>query len=89
MDGTLVVTSVGTRVKLAAGESIAIEPQLESVAAKIELTNESDSRTHFTLFAGRPVREAFVQKGPFVMSTEAEIEQLEADFAAGRLGRLE
>jgi len=89
INGALEVNITGDPVKLLPGQSIAIESQSESESHPIELINESDSRAHFALFAGRPVREAFIQKGPFVMSTEAEIEQVEADFAAGKLGRLD
>lgn len=89
INGALDVSIAGDQVKLLPGQSIAIESSSESEPLAVELTNERDSRAHFALFAGRPLREAFVQKGPFVMSTEAEIEQLEADFAAGKLGRLD
>jgi redox-sensitive bicupin YhaK (pirin superfamily) len=36
------------------------------------------------LFAGRPLHEAVVARGPFVMNTEGEIEQAYADYRAGR-----
>ena len=38
------------------------------------------------LYAGRPLREPVVARGPFVMNTEAEIEQAYADYRAGRFG---
>jgi redox-sensitive bicupin YhaK (pirin superfamily) len=39
------------------------------------------------LYAGRPLYEAaVVARGPFVMNTEAEIEQAYADYRAGRFG---
>ena len=38
------------------------------------------------LYAGRPLHEAVVAGGPFVMNTEAEIEQAYADYRAGRFG---
>lgn len=41
---------------------------------------------HVLLVAGQPLHEPFVQHGPFVMGTEAEIEQAFADYRAGRLG---
>ena len=37
------------------------------------------------LFAGRPLHEPVVARGPFVMNTEAEIEQAYVDYRAGRL----
>ncbi|MBV8106327.1 MAG: pirin family protein [Hyphomicrobiales bacterium] len=38
------------------------------------------------LYAGRPLREPVVARGPFVMNTEAEIEQAYADYRGGRFG---
>lgn len=38
------------------------------------------------LIAGRPLGEPIVQYGPFVMNTQAEIQQAVADYRAGRLG---
>jgi redox-sensitive bicupin YhaK (pirin superfamily) len=38
------------------------------------------------LYAGRPLHEPVVARGPFVMNTEAQIEQAYADFRAGRFG---
>ena len=40
------------------------------------------------LYAGRPLHEAVGERGPFVMNTEAEIEQAYADYRAGRFGPL-
>jgi redox-sensitive bicupin YhaK (pirin superfamily) len=38
------------------------------------------------LYAGRPLHEPVVARGPFVMNSEAEIEQAFADYRAGRFG---
>jgi quercetin 2,3-dioxygenase len=40
------------------------------------------------LYAGRPLHEAVIARGPFVMNTEAEIEQAYADYRAARFGPL-
>jgi redox-sensitive bicupin YhaK (pirin superfamily) len=42
-------------------------------------------RSELLLAAGRPLREPIVQRGPFVMNTQAEIEQAFADYRAGVL----
>ena len=39
------------------------------------------------LGAGRPLHEPIVQRGPFVMNSEAEIEKAFADYRAGILDR--
>jgi len=41
----------------------------------------------FILVAGKPIGESIVQYGPFVMNTEAEIQQAMADYRSGRLVR--
>jgi redox-sensitive bicupin YhaK (pirin superfamily) len=42
----------------------------------------------FVLFAGRPLRERVVARGPFIMNSEAQIQQAIEDYRAGRMGRL-
>jgi redox-sensitive bicupin YhaK (pirin superfamily) len=44
-------------------------------------------RSEMLVAAGRPLREPIVQRGPFVMNTEAEIDQAIADYRAGVLDR--
>jgi quercetin 2,3-dioxygenase len=46
----------------------------------------TDKPLRALLYAGRPLHEAVVARGPFVMNTEAEIEQAYADYRAGRFG---
>jgi quercetin 2,3-dioxygenase len=40
------------------------------------------------LIAAQPIREPFLQYGPFVMTTEAEIRQAMRDYLEGRMGRI-
>ncbi|WP_286845234.1 pirin-like C-terminal cupin domain-containing protein, partial [Idiomarina sp. UBA4206] len=75
-------------VTLPSGQALAIGNQSASLGSTIELANQSSSDIKFVLFSAEPVKEEFVQKGPFVMSTESDIEQIEADYAAGKLGQL-
>ena len=48
---------------------------------------EAGAAAQALLIAGRPLKEAIVQYGPFVMNSEQEIRQAVADYREGRLGR--
>jgi len=87
--GGIELTIAGEKVRLQAGESIAIEATFGSGDHTIEFTNVAAPGAHFVLLAAAPVKEAFVQKGPFVMNNESEIATVEADYAAGKLGHIE
>ena len=54
-----------------------------------EISLASDQGAHAVLFRGRPLREAFVQKGPFAMGNTAELDAVEAAYRAGRLGSID
>ena len=49
---------------------------------------EASQRAQVLLLSGVPLREPFVQYGPFVMNTEREIQQAFEDYQAGRLGEI-
>jgi redox-sensitive bicupin YhaK (pirin superfamily) len=46
-----------------------------------------DVRTVLIVAAGKPLREPIVQRGPFVMNTEAEIQKAFSDYRAGVLDK--
>lgn len=54
-----------------------------------KLTVRSAAASQFVLIQGAPIRESFIQKGPFVMSTTDEVERVMADHKAGRLGSID
>jgi len=70
--GQLVAFGDGDAVTLTADES------QESRAPNLEVV----------LLGGRPIREPVAWYGPFVMNTNAEIEQALADYRAGRMGQI-
>lgn len=71
-------------ITIPAGEALAIRARQEPVT--LALRAHFDGRA--VIVTGEPVTEAFIQRGPFVMSTETEIEKIEADYRSGRLGKL-
>lgn len=88
IQGQLSLEINGEKKNLSQGQSIALPQLNEQPVNTLQLNNRSANETHFALFAGQPVNEPFVQKGPFVMSSHEEIVQIEADFAAGKLGSI-
>lgn len=89
ISGSLTCSIDSAEISLSTGQSIAITQSEDTLTHSIQLENSVSEQVHFALFAAKPIREDFVQKGPFVMSTEADIAQVEADYAAGKLGYLD
>lgn len=54
-----------------------------------DITMSADHAAHVVLFRGKPLRDAFIQRGPFAMGSEAEIDAVEAAYRAGRLGSID
>lgn len=50
-----------------------------------EVVASSDAGARFLLLAARPIGEPVARRGPFVMNTEAELDQAVADYRSGRL----
>ncbi|SBS27262.1 Pirin [Marinomonas aquimarina] len=75
-------------ITLHKGQSIAMSALGNGQVQALQIVNSGGEQAHFALFSAQPVAEAFVQKGPFVMASEAEIERIEAEYAAGKLGHL-
>lgn len=76
---------IGSRsIRIAKGKAVALHTGEKGSS----LSLHSVSGSHFALIEGDPIRESFIQKGPFVMSTADELERVSADYAAGRLGSI-
>ncbi len=74
----------GVSQPLRSNESVA----LRTNAADSSVEIRSEGGAQFVLLQGAPLREPFVQRGPFVMSTSAELDAVAAAHAAGELGSL-
>lgn len=58
-------------------------------AGAIDISFFSAQGAHAVLFRGPPLRQTFVQRGPFAMGNAAELDAVEADYRAGRLGSID
>lgn len=71
------------------GSEIAREAQLVMLGRDgSEVVLEANSDATLLLLSGEPIDEPLVGHGPFVMNTQAEIEQAFADFGSGRFGEM-
>ena len=86
--GDLKVSIAGQEMTLFSGQSIAVSQLLGISEQEIKIDNQENTPAHFVLFAAEPLNEEFVQKGPFIMRSELEIEQVKAEFDAGKHGHL-
>jgi len=84
VDETLKVSVGDETVTIPAGEALAISARQNPVTLTLRAREDS----HAVIVTGEPIAEPFVQRGPFVMSTEAEIAEVEAVYRAGRLDKL-
>jgi quercetin 2,3-dioxygenase len=69
-----------------AGQVVWLTRTGERRNSEVELTATTDKILRVLLFAGRPLREPVVARGPFVMNTEQQIRQAYADYQAGNFG---
>ena len=78
--------SIGAEAKLVTAGDVAWLTGGDSGKASEVAIRAMDNPLRALLYAGRPLHEAVVARGPFVMNAEAEIEQAYADYRAGRFG---
>ncbi len=54
-----------------------------------DISFSSEDGAHIVLFRGQPIRQAFVQRGPYAMGNAAELDAVEAAYRSGRLGSID
>jgi len=71
------------------GKRIQSEAQLAALSGDGEGVHLTANEPSLVLvLSGEPINEPVVSYGPFVMNTEAEIQQAIEDYKAGRMGRV-
>ncbi|HEY1943482.1 MAG TPA: pirin family protein [Roseiarcus sp.] len=80
--------SIGRTEAHAAGGDVVWLTRREDTSPSEFTISAPEQSVRALLYAGRPLREPVVARGPFVMNSEAEIEQAYADYRAGRFGRV-
>jgi len=60
-----------------------------AVSGTANISISSELGAHVVLFQGNPLRQEFVQRGPFSMGNTAELDAIEADYRSGRLGSID
>ena len=85
VDGAFDIKNGNAVISLNSGRSVPIRAQDEAQ----DLIIAAKAKAHFVILQARPLRERFVQRGPFAMSTENEVDAMFAAHAAGKLGSLE
>ena len=87
---TWILAVEGAPTVLWSGGSAALRPGAAlAMAGAEDIEISAELGAHAVLFQGRPLREAFVQRGPFAMGDEEELDAVEADYRAGRLGSID
>lgn len=83
--GDAQIAVAGSTIALREGFAVAVR----SGPTTLPLAMTSAGGAHLAMLQGHPIRERFVQQGPFVMSNTAELAAVAAAHAAGRLGSID
>ncbi|HEY3046058.1 MAG TPA: pirin-like C-terminal cupin domain-containing protein [Polaromonas sp.] len=69
----------------AAGVSVAVDAAVNEAVIRLA----PDEETHFVMLSGPALNEPMVKQGPFVMNTQAQMDQVIAAYRRGELGSLD
>ena len=85
IDGWVGLQGNFTSLTLDKGSSVAANAASDSRPLIIS----GNTKAHFVILQAEPLREPFVQRGPFAMSTERDVDAMFAAHAAGKLGSID
>lgn len=88
ISGSIELAFNGHKKVIEEGQALALSRDPGTRDCKLKICNKTSSSARFVLFNAQPLKEEFVHRGPFVMSTEKEIEEVERAYAEGKLGRI-
>lgn len=88
-DGDIDVAISASGVKLRKGQAVAIDNSMSGELITVRVSASNQSQAHFALLDGQAIKEPFVQRGPFVMSSTDEIEAINQAFDEGRFGSID
>lgn len=86
IDGDIDVAASASVARLRKGQAIAIDNAESGASVTVQISASPHSQAHFALLDGQPVKEPYVQQGPFVMGSMDEIESINRAFDEGRFG---
>jgi redox-sensitive bicupin YhaK (pirin superfamily) len=90
---SLMVYAVSGDINIRLGELETQLPEQQAMSIRVGSTAQSlhlssADQSHFVILQGAPIREPFIQEGPFVMSNIKELQQVTAAYEAGQLGSI-
>jgi hypothetical protein len=85
VDGAIDIRNGDAAASVKPGASVSFRAQ-DQVQ---DLIISGNTNAHFVILQAEPLREPFVQRGPFAMTTEAEVDAMFAAHAAGELGSID
>ncbi len=85
VEGRLDVVVGDVARRLSPGQAVAVSTEAN---AMISFGNPSRESVHFVLFEGARIAETYVQEGPFVMGSQAQIAHVKAAHRAGQFGAI-
>ena len=83
------VAVLGNDIRLRKGQSIAIANSEGGESITVRVSASDHSQAQFALLDGQAIKEPFVQRGPFVMSSTDEIEAINKAYDEGRFGSID